>query len=72
MESAVNTFEELEQSLTLDQAEPLVDGDSVPEVEGPNSTQQLLDEMLGLFEDDDSTMLLTHGFGLGLRGDSDE
>jgi hypothetical protein len=72
VESAVNTFEELEQSLTRDQAEPLVDCDSVPDVERPNSTQQLLDEMLGLFEDDDSSMLLTHGLGLGLRADSDE
>jgi hypothetical protein len=67
----MNVFEELEQSLTLDQSEQLVDYDSVPEIEGPNSTQQLLDEMLGLFEDDDSTMLMAHGLSLELA-DSDE
>jgi len=47
----MNVFEELEQALTSDQAQRLVDCDSMLQVEGPNSTQQLLDEMLGLFED---------------------
>jgi hypothetical protein len=47
----MNVLEDLEQSLTSDQAQPSVDCDSMLQVEGPNSTQQLLDEMLGLFED---------------------
>jgi hypothetical protein len=68
----MNVFEELEQSLTLDQSGQLVDYDSVPEIESPNSTQRLLDEMLGLFEDDDSTMFLTDGFSPALCADSDE
>lgn len=68
----MNVFEELEQSLTLDQSGQLVDYDSVPEIESPNSTQRLLDEMLGLFEDDDSTMFLTDGFSPALYADSDE
>lgn len=67
----MNAFEELEQSLTIDQAQELVDGDSVPEIEGPNSTQQLLDEMLGLFEDDDQIMLMACGLNPELA-DSDE
>jgi len=47
----MNGFEELEQSLTSDQAQPSVDCDSMLQVEGPDSTQRLLDEMLGRFED---------------------
>jgi len=47
----MSALEELEQSLTSDQAQQLVDCDSILPVEGPNSTQQLLDEMLGRFED---------------------
>ena len=72
MESVMNAFEELEQSLTVDQAQELIDCDSVPEIEGPNSTQQLLDEMLGRFEDDDSPMLLACGVTPELYADSDE
>jgi hypothetical protein len=68
----MNAFEELEQSLTVDQAQPLVDRDSVPEIEGPSSTQQLLDEMLGRFEDDDSTMLLAHSLSPEVYAGSDE
>ena len=68
----MNVFEELEQSVTRDQAQQLIDCDSVPKVDGPNSTQQLLDEMLGRFEDDDSTMLLAHGLSSELHADSDE
>ena len=68
----MNAFEELEQSVTPDQAQHLIDCDSVPKVDGPNSTQQLLDEMLGRFEDDDSTMLPAHGLSSELHADSDE
>ncbi len=57
----MNVYEELEQSLTPDQAQLLGDLNLSAEIEASSSTQQLLDEMLGLFEDDDSTMLLAHG-----------
>jgi hypothetical protein len=57
----MNALEELEQSLTSDQGQRLVDCDSTLQVEGPNSTQQLLDEMLGRFEDDDSAVFSAHG-----------
>jgi hypothetical protein len=68
----MNVFEELEQSVRPDQTQQFIDCDSVPKVDGPNSTQQLLDEMLGRFEDDDSTMLLAHGLSSKLHADSDE
>jgi hypothetical protein len=67
----MNAFDELEQSLTVDQTQELVDCDSVEEIDGANSTQQLLDEMLGRFEDDDPTMLLACGLSPELA-DSDE
>jgi hypothetical protein len=56
----MNVAEELEQVLTLDQTERLVDFDSSPVVEGSSSTQQLLDELLGRFDDDDSPTFLAH------------
>ena len=68
----MNPVEDLEKALTLDQAEQLVDFDSSPTVEAPSSTQQLLDELLGRFEDDGSTMLLTHSLTPELYADSDE
>ena len=71
MESAVNSFEELEQAVTSDQAQLLCDLNP-SEMEPSNSTQRLLDEMLGLFEDDDSTMLLTHLIKPDLYTDSDD
>ena len=56
----MSAVEEFEQDLTLDQAERLVDFDPPPGVEVAAATQQLLDELLGRFEEDDSPMLL-HG-----------
>jgi hypothetical protein len=56
MDSGMNPVEDLEQALTLDQAEQFVDFNPGPAVEAPSSTQQLLDELLGRFEDDDSPM----------------
>jgi hypothetical protein len=56
----MNVAEELEQVLTLDQTERLVDFDSSPVVEGSTSTQQLLDELLGRFDDYDSPTFLAH------------
>jgi hypothetical protein len=57
VESARNAVEELEEVLTLDQAQQLLDCDRTT-VEGASSTQQLLDELLGRFEDDDSQVFL--------------
>jgi hypothetical protein len=68
----MNAVEELEDVLTLDQAHRLVNCDSTPGVEGNSSTQQLLDELLGRFEEDDSPMLLAHGLTPESYADSDE
>jgi hypothetical protein len=48
----MNGVEELEEVLTLDQAQGLVDF-NIPTIERASTTQQLLDELLGRFEDDD-------------------
>jgi len=67
----MNVFEELEQSLTSGQAQLLSDLNP-SEMEPSSSTQRLLDEMLGLFEDDDSTMLITYLIKPDLYTDSDD
>jgi hypothetical protein len=59
-ELAVNAVDNLEQVLTLDQAERLVNVDCSPVEDGASSTQQLLDELLGRFEDDDSPIFHAH------------
>jgi hypothetical protein len=53
----MNSVEDFEQVLTLDRR--LAEFDWSPAVEGASSTQQLLDELLGRFEDDGSFQ--THG-----------
>jgi len=58
----MDAVEELEQVLTLDQAQELADFDSSAAVAGGSPTQQLLDELLGRFEEDDS--LLSEAYGL--------
>lgn len=68
----MNAFEELEQAMTSDQVQCLGYLNQSTELESPNPTQQLLDEMLGLFEDDDSTVLLAHGINPELCAGSDE
>jgi len=68
----MNAVEELEEVLTLDQARQLIAFNSSPVVEGPSSTQQLLDELLGRFEDDDSSTVLGHGPTSEFYPDSDE
>lgn len=55
----MNPVEDFEQVLTLDQAERLVDFDSSGTVEAASSTQELLDELLGRFEDESIPMFLT-------------
>ncbi|MGA8736845.1 MAG: hypothetical protein WB558_23210 [Terriglobales bacterium] len=67
----MNFVEDFEQLLTLDQAERLVDFDSSQSLERASSTQQLLDELLGRFEDDGLPIFL-HGPRPGLHADSDE
>lgn len=68
----MNPVENLEQALTLDQAEQFVDLDPGPAVEAPSSTQQLLDELLGRFEDDGSPMFSPHGLTPEFCADFDE
>jgi len=57
----MNVVEELEQILTLDQAGRLVESDPSRDASLASSTQQLLDELLGRFEEDDLPMYLAHG-----------
>jgi hypothetical protein len=54
----MNAVEDFEQVVTLGQAERLVDFDASPVVDGASSTQQMLDELLGRFEDDSLPMFL--------------
>lgn len=68
----MNAFEELEQAIAPEQAQLLDDLNLSAEIECSNSTQKLLDDMLGLFEDDDSTMLRAHGINPELYAGSDE
>jgi hypothetical protein len=66
----MNAVEELEQVLTLDQARGLTDFDPTVTVDAA-STQQLLDELLGRLEDDDSTTFMAHGRMPEFFSDSD-
>jgi hypothetical protein len=68
----MSAVEELDQVLTLDQANQLVDFDRPPAVELAAATQQLLDELLGRFEEDDSPMLSAHVLNHDFCADSDE
>ena len=68
----MNAVEDFEQVVTLGQAERLVDFDSSPVVDGASSTQQMLDELLGRFEEDDSHTFLAQGPTPEFYADSDE
>jgi hypothetical protein len=68
----MNVAEELEQVLILDQADALTDSSIIPAAERGSSTQQLLDDLLGRFEEDDSPMFLAHGLTPEFYADSDE
>jgi hypothetical protein len=68
----MNAVEQLEAVLTLDEAQELGDFNPSPGVEGATSTQQLLDELLGSFEEDDSPTFLAHGHTPEFYPDSDE
>jgi len=67
-----NAVEELEDVLTLDHAQKLVDFDANLAVEAPSSTQQLLDELLGRFEDDGSPVFAPHDLTPEFGADLDE
>ena len=68
----MNVVEELEEVLTLDQAQVLAGFDSGAAISGGSPTQQLLDELLGRFEEDDSPMFLAHGLTPEFYADPDE
>jgi hypothetical protein len=68
----MNVVDEFDTVLTLDQAQELADFDPNPVVERDLPTQQLLDEMLGRFDEDDSVVFLAHGLTLELHADSDD
>jgi hypothetical protein len=68
----MNAVEELEQALTFDQTQRLADFDRSLAADGGSSTQQLLDELLGVFEEDDSPMFPGHSLPLESYADSDE
>ena len=66
----MNPVEELEAILTLDQAHEFLDADS--SVDRGLSTQQLLDDLLGRFDEDDALMLIANGAVTDFAIDSDE
>jgi hypothetical protein len=68
----MNAVEDLEQILTLDQAQRLADFDPTVTADAVLPTQQLLDELLGRFEEDDSPTFLAHGLTPEFYADSDE
>jgi hypothetical protein len=68
----MNAVEDIEQVLTVDQTERFVDFASSPAMEIGSSTQQLLDELLGRFEDDSSPMLQANGLAPEFCFDSDD
>jgi hypothetical protein len=68
----MSAVEEFEEALTLGHTEKFVDFDSSPAIEAPSSTQQLLDELLGRFEDDGSPMFSPHGLTPEFCADFDE
>jgi hypothetical protein len=68
----MNAVEELESVLTLDQAQGLADSNPIASAERGSSTQQLLDELLGCFDDDDSAIFLAHSLTPELHLDPEE
>jgi hypothetical protein len=68
----MNVVDELEALLTLDQAQGSADSDRRPSGNRALSTQQLLDELLGRFDDDDSTTAMAHGLASEFHFEFDE
>lgn len=69
VELVMNAVTDLE--VPLDQVQDLVEFDRSISAEGPMSTQQLLDELLGRLEDDISPIFLVHGLTTEVFTDSD-
>jgi hypothetical protein len=67
----MNAVEELEEVLILNQVQELADFDPTATADA-TATQQLLDELLGRFEEDDSPMFSTHTLNHDFCADSDE
>jgi hypothetical protein len=65
----MNVVEEFEEVNILDHGQRFADLDPGPE---GSSTQQLLDELLGRFEEDDSHIFLAQGPTPEFYADSDE
>ena len=63
---------ELEKVLTLDHIQELIAFEPGPVVEASSSTQELLDELLGRFEDDGSPMFPPQGLTPEFCADFDE
>jgi hypothetical protein len=70
VELVMNVVEQFGQVLTGDRTRELVESSSG--VEPASSTQQLLDELLGRFEDDDSPIFLAHALTSEFCFDSGE
>jgi hypothetical protein len=68
----LNAVAEFSEALTLDHSKQSVDFESSRAVDGVSSTQRLLDELLGSFDDDSSPMFPTHGYTAELFVESDE
>lgn len=68
----MSVVQELEAVLTLDQAQELANFDSGAAIGAGSSTQQLLDDLLGRFEEDDSLTSLAHGIIPEFHTDPDE
>jgi hypothetical protein len=68
----MTVVEELEEILTPDQAHRLADSHLVSVAEKASPTQQLLDELLGRFEEDDSPVFVAQGLTTELYADSDD
>jgi hypothetical protein len=68
----LNAVAEFSEALTLDLAERPVDFESTRAVDGVSSTQRLLDELLGSFDDDSSPTSPTYGYTAEFCVDSDE
>jgi hypothetical protein len=68
----LNAVAEFSEALTLDHPEYSVDFESSRAVDGVSSTQRLLDELLGSFDDDSSPTFPTYGYTVEFFVDSDE
>jgi len=68
----MNAVGELGQTLTFERAQRLGDFDPSPAADMGSSTQQLLDELIGVFEEDDSPMFPGHSLPFESYADFDE